>query len=359
MSFRSRLAVAGLVLSAALAVALAGIVSSDASIRAGTISAHLTSSSFPAAKAAKVKLFYKFSSHSKHFGYVLSQKKGAKWLSVRSVHKRGSFKGSHSTSVKSLFGAKAVRVGRYRLRLSADGNTVTRAFRVVRAGSGSSGSTAFTPPPGAFGKIGPAHGLTEQAQDISLSWGGSSGATGYDYCIDKTYNTSCDSSWISVGVRTNASVSGLSIGTTYWWQVRATNKTQLTEADDGSWFSFTVVRPRAGHWISTVSSLVEFYVVPDQTRTLRFTFWVSGTAGSCNVSGPIMAYTNAIEGGSFSGSVPTLSGAGTFSGTFDSPTSAHGWVRDSEVIGVPCNGSFDSGQVSWTATWQDATQPGP
>ena len=55
---------------------------------------------------------------------------------VRSVNKTGSFSGSYSMTVKKLFGATAVEVGQYRLKVSADDNSVTRSFKVVEGASG-------------------------------------------------------------------------------------------------------------------------------------------------------------------------------------------------------------------------------
>jgi hypothetical protein len=92
MAIRSRSAVS-LVLGAALAFSL-GIASSGASVRAGgkVASASLSSTSFTAAQAKTVKLAYKISPKSKHFADLLSLKQGTKWVKVRSVNKKGSFR---------------------------------------------------------------------------------------------------------------------------------------------------------------------------------------------------------------------------------------------------------------------------
>jgi len=109
---------------------LAGAAQSRAS--SAKISAHLTKKSFTKAQAKKVKLIYKFSSTSKSFAYRLTFKKGSKWLRVKSVKKTGSFKGSHKMTVKKVFAGKAIRVGKYRLKLSADGGSKLLRFRVVK-----------------------------------------------------------------------------------------------------------------------------------------------------------------------------------------------------------------------------------
>src|SRR5664280_391735 len=144
MAIRSRSAVS-LVLGAALAFSL-GIASSGASVRAGgkVASASLSSTSFTAAQAKTVKLAYKISPKSKHLAYLLSLKKGTKWAKVRSVSKTGSFKGSHKMTVKALFGSKSVSVGQYRVKLSADSNSLSRKFSVTKASTPSTPSTPDT-----------------------------------------------------------------------------------------------------------------------------------------------------------------------------------------------------------------------
>ena len=92
-------------------------------------------------------------------------------------------------------------------------------------------------PPGLFGKRIPTNGATEQP--ATISWYSSSGATSYEYCYDTSDDSACDGSWVSVGRSTSVGVSGLSANTTYYWQVRATNSLGTTEADDGTWWSFT------------------------------------------------------------------------------------------------------------------------
>ena len=109
---------------------LAGAAQSKAS--AAKISAHLTKKSFTKAQVKKVKLIYKFSARSKSFSYKLSFKKGSKWRTVKSVKKKGTFKGSHTMTVKKVFAGKPVKLGRYRLKLSADGGSKRLSFKVVK-----------------------------------------------------------------------------------------------------------------------------------------------------------------------------------------------------------------------------------
>jgi hypothetical protein len=96
------------------------------------ISAHLTKKSFQSSKAGSVKLIYKFSKRSSKFSYKLTLKKGKKWQAVKSVKKKGRFKGTKKMTVKKLFAGKAVKVGAYKLKLSADGGSKTLYFKVLK-----------------------------------------------------------------------------------------------------------------------------------------------------------------------------------------------------------------------------------
>jgi len=93
-------------------------------------SARLTSTSFRSTRAAKVKLLYKVEPSSKTVDYRLSRKSGSRWVTVRSVRKSGVFAGPYSLTVKQLFGAKRIRLGAYRVKLSAETNWKLLDFRV-------------------------------------------------------------------------------------------------------------------------------------------------------------------------------------------------------------------------------------
>jgi hypothetical protein len=62
---------------------------------------------------------------------LLSIKKGGKWVTVRSVKKTGSFKGTITMTVKAIFGGKPIKAGSYHLKLSADKNSKLLSFRVT------------------------------------------------------------------------------------------------------------------------------------------------------------------------------------------------------------------------------------
>jgi len=93
-------------------------------------------------------------------------------------------------------------------------------------------------PPAGFGKSSPADNVTGQSTATTLNWSASTGATGYEYCIDTTDNDTCNASWISTGADTNANLKGLSVLTDFYWQVRATNGGGTTEANSGAWWNF-------------------------------------------------------------------------------------------------------------------------
>ncbi len=110
--------------------------------------------------------------------------------------------------------------------------------------------TTVPPAPGTFNKISPANGATNVATNPTLSWGTSTGATSYEYCYATTNGCT---SWTSVGTATSVGLSGLSISTTYYWQVRAVNGGGTTLADSGTYWSFTTTAtPPSTYYTLTV-----------------------------------------------------------------------------------------------------------
>lgn len=102
-------------------------------------------------------------------------------------------------------------------------------------------TTTTSPPtggPGDFGKISPADGQGNLKKRVTFSWGTSSGATGYEVCLDTAPNGRCDGTWQAIS-GTSAQANGLARGTTYEWQVRAVDATASTEADAGTFWTFT------------------------------------------------------------------------------------------------------------------------
>ncbi|MFH2104069.1 MAG: glycoside hydrolase domain-containing protein [Chloroflexota bacterium] len=91
--------------------------------------------------------------------------------------------------------------------------------------------------PGAFNKLDPPNGSTNAPTSPTLSWGSSSGASLYIYCYDTINNNNCDGFW-RITTSNSAPVSGLTAGTTYYWQVQAVNSSGATFADTGTWWNF-------------------------------------------------------------------------------------------------------------------------
>jgi hypothetical protein len=84
--------------------------------------------------------------------------------------------------------------------------------------------------PGAFNKTSPANRATNVSTNPTLTWGASNGATSYEYCYDTTNDNAC-SGWTSNGNNTSVALNGLSMKTSYYWQVRAVNSAGSTYAN--------------------------------------------------------------------------------------------------------------------------------
>jgi hypothetical protein len=95
--------------------------------------------------------------------------------------------------------------------------------------------------PANFNKSSPENDASNQLLSLNLSWEASTGATGFEYCIDTTNDNACNTSWVSTGSSTSASISSLSPSTTYYWQVRAVNATGTLYANTAptAYWSFT------------------------------------------------------------------------------------------------------------------------
>ncbi len=88
-----------------------------------------------------------------------------------------------------------------------------------------------------FEKISPQDGATDVFTAATLKWI-NVGATKYEYCIDDVEVTIDTCTWNTVGTATSITISGLSYGTRYYWQVRATINDVLTYADKGAFWDF-------------------------------------------------------------------------------------------------------------------------
>jgi alpha-tubulin suppressor-like RCC1 family protein len=101
--------------------------------------------------------------------------------------------------------------------------------------------------PGPFNKLGPANGYKEPTNP-TLSWQVSTDATSYEYCLETNRNRACNNNWNST-TSTLVNLTGLTINTRYYWQVRALNSGLKTYANNSynSWWTFTTgLGPRPG-----------------------------------------------------------------------------------------------------------------
>ena len=99
-------------------------------------------------------------------------------------------------------------------------------------------TTAAAVPPGAFGKTAPTDGATNEPVNTTLSWGTSTGATSYEYCMST--NPSC-TMFTDNGAATSVFVPVLGHSQLYYWQVRAKNASGYTQANGGTFWSFTTI----------------------------------------------------------------------------------------------------------------------
>jgi hypothetical protein len=98
--------------------------------------------------------------------------------------------------------------------------------------------TFFTAP-GAFSKTSPSNGASGLASSFSLTWGSSTGSTSYEYCYDLTNDSTCNGIGTWTTASSGVSISSLTVGTTYYWQVRSVYQTGYTYANGGAWWPFS------------------------------------------------------------------------------------------------------------------------
>jgi S-layer homology domain len=143
--------------------------------------------------------------------------------------------------------------------------------------------TQATTPPGAFAKSLPATGATGQSVTPTLVWQASSGAATYEYCIDTTNNSICDSNWASTTNTFVTLMTGIGTNITYYWHARAINAVGLTYSNGsaGSWASFTTA---AGPTNDTIDGAIDISTsVPyENTPNTTSATLDSGTANTCS-----------------------------------------------------------------------------
>jgi predicted outer membrane repeat protein len=132
-----------------------------------------------------------------------------------------------------------------------------------------------------LGKLSPTNGTTNQPLSSTLSWSSVEGATSYEYCYSSTAGP-C-TKWNSVGSNTSVALSGLAADYTYYWQMRAVNGGGPTEADGGTWWSFTTTAAPACTWPSyTAPTAPTFGDVPMNVGHWN---WVERLANSTITAG--------------------------------------------------------------------------
>jgi hypothetical protein len=100
------------------------------------------------------------------------------------------------------------------------------------------------PPPGPFNLTSPSNGATNRPVSGTLSWGTSSNAASYDVFLS-TYDPPDE--LLGTVTTTHISYSGLSNGTTYYWDVVARNSIGSTDASNAP-FHFTTIIPPPGNF---------------------------------------------------------------------------------------------------------------
>ena len=94
--------------------------------------------------------------------------------------------------------------------------------------------------PANFEKTSPLNLSTSHPVDgVKLTWGTSTAADSYQYCIDTSNNNICDTGWVTAS--SGVIISGLSSNSIYYWQVRSVNSGGTTPANTGTWWQFTTV----------------------------------------------------------------------------------------------------------------------
>ena len=169
------------------------------------------------------------------------------------------------------------------------------------ADGGADGSFIIDIKPGAFAKTGPASG-TQASMTPTLSWDVSTKAASYEYCISETQN--CSSSWVNVGNTNSKTLSTpLNASTNYYWQVRAKNSTITTEANGGTWWSFTTVPlPGAFGKTSPINNATDQPLSPTLTWSASagatsYEYCYSSAPGPCTQWNPVGTNTSVTLSG--------------------------------------------------------------
>jgi hypothetical protein len=174
-----------------LVLSAAGGPGAPRAVAADAIAGHLTKTSFTAAQAKSVKLTYTISKRSKSFAYSLSIKSGSKYKLIKKVTKKGSFNGRRTMTMSQVFAGKTIKVGSYRLTLSADKGQRTLAFKVADATIPipNPGATPPPAPPAASPPLPPPPPAAYSHTSHITAWYSSYSSASYGYihfkCVDE------------------------------------------------------------------------------------------------------------------------------------------------------------------------------
>jgi predicted outer membrane repeat protein len=150
--------------------------------------------------------------------------------------------GGYTQTHALLTGSSAIDTGNAAVCPASDQRGVSRP-----QGAGCDiGAYEYDIKPSPFNKTLPANATTGQTLASTLSWESSADADSYEYCYSSAPGP-C-TKWNSVGNNTSVTLSGLAPNYTYHWQVRAVNSFGSTEADGGTWWSFTTTAISACTW---------------------------------------------------------------------------------------------------------------
>lgn len=145
--------------------------------------------------------------------------------------------------------------------------------------------------PGAFDRLTPTDGATGRPTALTLDWGDSARVSSYDYCYDTTNDNAC-SNWVNTGATSQASISGLSFNTLYYWQVRAVNSFGSTYASGSAtaFWSFTTMRQEDLNARQAVVDLWNNEYLASEGVADGWT----GSYGSCNPGDTSQAFKDAV-----------------------------------------------------------------
>ena len=135
-------------------------------------------------------------------------------FSVKKV--RSTFKGSSGGTALTKVTTSTVK-GHFKSAKTATGTiSFTQKLTGRHACSGKVNFTAtLGRAPGSLHKSSPGNGTTATSTTPALRWTASRYATTYRYCLDKSDNDTCNSSWVSTHKSTRATLKRLTAGATY------------------------------------------------------------------------------------------------------------------------------------------------